>query len=355
MSDEAGLVPDEAIREMVEIINPAWHVDGIERSNHGSDLVAILNVRTASESLKAVLKATTAGWVDPVVARSEPRFLNLLSQKTAIPVPVVYGYCDEHPELPAPFCLMSYEDGMNFEGRAEELTPAARETVLREAGEHLADLHNIGPLPKYGTIGVKKGDLVVLDTDRHSRYDDFREKLLDDVEDTLDSLTEGGFFPDLAEEPDRFADLVPPLREYLRETIPNLPTPDPPRYNYWDYRYGNLLLDCDTGHAQAVLDWANLSAADPAYNLAKVEANLLSPDRDDDARTDALCDTFRSAYSAAREDWTFDEETYERMHIYRLTDRLDSMACLPLWYQDASPSARDERATEHRSFVSKYL
>lgn len=341
---------------MVEVIKPGWRVDAVERSAQGTDLVAILNVRPPNGSLKAVLKATTADWVDPIVARSEPRFLKLLGQETAIPVPTVYGYRDEHLDLPAaPFYLMSHEEGTNFEGLSEELAPAARETVLREAGEYLADIHRLGPLPYYGQIGVQNGELTVLDTEEFSRYDDFREKLLDDAEGTLDSLIDGGFFPELAEEPDRFADLVPTLREYLRDVLQTLPTPEPPTYNYWDYRYGNLLLDAETGQAQAVLDWANLSADDPAYNLAKVEANLLSPERDSESRTNTLRDIFRSAYSAAREDWTFDAHTRERMHIYRLIDRLDAMACLPLWYQDASPETRHGRAAEHRAFVDQYL
>ena len=258
MSSETPSISDETIRDMVEVIEPEWSVDAIKRSVHGTDLVANLEVRTLEGALKVVMKATTADFVDPIVARSEPRFLELLGQETSIPVPTVYGYRDEHPDFPAPFFLMSYEEGTNFEHRFDELGPEARETVLREAGEYLADLHRLGPLPSYGKIGVQSGELTVLDTDEHSQYDDFRDKLLADVEGTLDSLTGGGFFPELADKPDRFADLVPPLREYLRETIPNLPEPEPPTYDYWDYRYGNLLLDSETGEAQAVLDWANL-------------------------------------------------------------------------------------------------
>lgn len=355
MSDEAGSIADTTIREMVEVIEPRWRVTTVERSAHGTDLVALLTVRGPEGSQQAVLKATTADLVDPIVARSEPRFLDLLDEKTSIPVPAVYGFRDEHPELPTPFYLMSHEEGVNIEGRSDELSPTARETMLREAGEYLAELHRLGPLPKYGTIGVQNGELTVLDTEGYSRYDDFREKLLNDAEGTLDSLTDGGFFPELAEEPDRFADLVPSLREYLHEVIPSLPRPDPPTYNYWDYRAGNLLLDPETGHAQAVLDWANLSAADPAYNLAKVESNLLSPDLDKESRTGTLRDIFRTAYSKECDEWTFDAHTRERMHIYRLTDRLDRMACLPLWYQDVSPVERDERAAEHRAFVAQYL
>lgn len=346
-------VTETAVHGMVEALKPRWSVESIERSPHGTDFVAILDVRTPDEERTVVLKATTADLVPPEIARSEPRLLEFIGRETDIPVPTVFGYCDEHDEYPAPFYLMSHTDGENYEDRVESLKPQARETVLREAGENLAELHMLGPLPGYGRIGVQNDQLTVLDTDKHPQFDDFRDKLLTDCEETLDSLTHGGYFPELADDPSRFADLVPDVREYVQEAIPELPPPEPPTYNYWDYRYGNLLIDSETGEAQAVLDWANLGAADPAYNLVKVELNLLTPEVDGDNRTNTLREIFRKAYVEAREDWSFDETTRERMHVYRLTSRLDDMACLPLWYQD--DEEREKRATEHREFVSQYV
>lgn len=348
-------VADTAVHGMVHALKPRWSVKSIERSSHGTDFVATLDVRTPHEVRTIVLKATTAGLVPPEIAKSEPRLLKLIRRETSIPVPTVFGYCDEHDEYPAPFYLMSYVEGENYEGQLECLSPPIREMILYEAGQNLAELHMLGPLSSVGRIGVQDGHLTVLDTDEHPRYDDFRDKLLADCEETLDSFTRGGYFPELAEDPTRFADLVPDIRKYVQETIPALPAPDPPTYNHWDYRYGNLLIDPETGAAQAVLDWANLSAADPAYNLANAEFNLLTPEVDDDNRTDTLRETFRTAYAEAREDWSFDETIRERMHVYQLTSRLDAMACLPLWYQDATPEERDERATEHREFIAQYV
>jgi aminoglycoside phosphotransferase (APT) family kinase protein len=204
-------------------------------------------------------------------------------------------------------------------------------------------------------VGVEEDRLTVLDTDDHPRWDDFRAKLLADTEETLDVLTDGGFFPDLADDPERFADLVPEARAFVREAIPALPEPAPPTYNHWDYRYGNLLVDPETGETRAVLDWANLSAADPAYNLAKVEAQLLSPKDDGEERTADLRETLRSAYRRERPSWDFDDATRERMAVYRLADRLDAMACLPLWHEDATPEARDRVAADHREFLARYV
>lgn len=347
-------ITDSAVRGMVAEIEPEWRVSSIERSPHGTDLVAVLDVRTP-ERRTVVLKATTADFVDPVIARSEPRLLELVHREITIPVPAVFGYCDDHERYPAPFYLMEYVKGANYEGKVSELSVAARETLLREAGENLAELHELGPLPAAGKVGVRDGELCVLDTDDHPRHDDFREAVLADCEETLDSLADGGFYPDLADDPTRFADLVPALWEYVRERIPALPAPDEPTYCHWDYRIGNLLIEPDTGHTRAVLDWANLSSAEPAYNLAQTEFYLLRPRADGPERTDRLRDAFRTAYAETRTDWSFDEPTRERIDVYRLVARLGAMACLPLWYRDASPAERDERAAEHRAVVNQYL
>ena len=352
-------VAAETVRGMVRHLEPSWRVDAIDRSAHGTDFVAVLDVRTADrdedgdEPRTVVLKAMTAEWVDPETFRAEPRLLSLLDRETTIPVPSVIGSCDDHDEYPAPFYLMEYVSGENYEGRPHQLAPPARERILREAGRNLARLHDLGPLPAVGGIGVRDrdGDLTVL----APRSESFHDWLLESYEDTLDSLAEGGYFPDLADDRDRFADLVPELRRYLRETIPELPAPDPPTYCNKDYRYGNLLVDPETGATRAVIDWGNVMAAAPAFNIASAESLLLTPDADDSERTAALRRAFRTAYADARDDWTFDEAARERLRVYRLACRLDAMACLPLWYRDASPAERDERAAEHRAFVAQYL
>ncbi|MFW5919652.1 MAG: phosphotransferase family protein [Halanaeroarchaeum sp.] len=358
MTGESSLdaeVSNSTVRRMVHAIEHSWVVESIERSPFGTDLVATLGVHTPDGDRRVVLKATTADLVDPRIARSEPRLLRLVDDETSIPVPTVFGYRDDHDEYPAPFYLMEYVEGENVEASPDELSPSARESVLRQAGRHLAELHELGPLPAVGRIGVEDGDLAVLDTDEYPRYDDFRDRVLTTQLETVETLTEGGHFLDYADEPERFADLVPGLREHLRETIPNLPDPDPATYCHWDYRYGNLLVEPKTGDVRAVLDWANLTAADPAYNLAKAEAHLLTPAADDEERTENLREIFRTAYADTREDWSFDDATRERIRVYRLTCQVDAMACLPLWYEDATPEEKDRREAEHREFVARYL
>lgn len=346
---------DETVAEMVHFLKPMWSVEAVNRIASGTDFVAIVEVQTSGGPQTTVLKATTANHVSSETARAEPRILSFVARKTSIPVPIVFGYCDEHTEYPAPFYLMSHVQGENYENRIHSLSKEARTAILREAGRNLAELHMLGPLSRTGRIGIDDGELTVLDTDAFSSYDSFHEWLLASYEDNLDRLATGGYFPDLADDRTRFADLIPDLRQYLRETIPELPAPEPSTYCHKDYRYGNLLVDPETGRTRAVLDWGIFSAAAPGFNLANTESLLLTPDADPGGQTEELQRAFRSGYSERRADWSFDDATRERMAVYRLACRIDAMACLPLWYRDASPSERDERAAEHRVFVSQYI
>ena len=353
--DDSVDIDDEAVAAMVRACRPDWTVESLERSGYGTDLVCFLTCGTPGGRREAVLKATTVDLVPPEIARSEPRLLELVGRETSVPVPDVYGSVDAHEEYPAPFYLMERIEGENFQGRPGALPAAARDRVVAEAGRNLAALHEVGRLPAVGAVGVRDGDLAVLDTDEYPRYDDTRTWLLSNCEDALASLEDGGWFPELADRPDRFADLVPALGDYLREAIPALPDPDPPAYCHWDYRYGNLLVDPDSGETRAVLDWANLRAADPAYNLAKAESHLFDPTAEDDDRVADLRRQFRTAYENARPDWMLDDAARERIETYRLTCRIDAMACLPLWLENATPTERDERERQHREFVADYL
>jgi hypothetical protein len=104
-----------------------------------------------------------------------------------------------------------------------------------------------------------------------------------------------------------------------------------------------------------VLDWANLRAADPAYNLAKAESHLFDSMAENGDRVAALRRRFRTAYESARPGWTLDDAARERIETYHLTCHINAMACLPLWLENATSEERDERERQHREFVADYL
>jgi aminoglycoside phosphotransferase (APT) family kinase protein len=367
------------VREMIEMLRPEWSVASVTRSEQGTDFVGIVDLEDTGDSEvpeRAVLKATTADFVDQAIARSEPRFFEFLAARTDVPVPAVYGVCDEHESFPAPFYLVEYVPGETFESDIDWIDEDAIRRVLAAAGENLAALHELGPLDAVGDVGIDDdGELGVLDTDDHPSTTDQRAWLHESAMETLDALEDGGFFSEMADDPDRFADLVPEFRDVVAERVAALLELAPPTYCHWDYRWGNLIVDADTGETNAVLDWANLTAVEPAYNLATVESHMLDANDPDDATLRARRRAFRDAYERARTghldpesdddpdtesdgdpdgSWTFTIEIRERMDTYRLLKRLDAMACLPLWHREKTPEGRDAVAAEHREFLEQY-
>ena len=317
MAVNKGEPPDgDAVAGMVRACRPTWRVREYDPVDEGTDFVARVACATPEGDRTAVLKATTAGFVTPEIARAEPRLYEFVGRETDVPVPAVYGFVDDHDTYPAPFYLLEHVDGENVEGRYGTLAPAARERIVREAGTNLAALHDLGTLPRVGKVGVRDGDLAVLDGE-HGPVDEFREWFRAGVAETCDALAAGTYFPDHADEPERFADLAEPLRAELRARTDALSEPEPPCYCHWDYRYGNLLVDPDTGETWAVLDWANLTAAEPAYNLAKVESHLFDDHEDGPKRAASLRRTFRDAYETARE-----KTARERQHRAFVADYL---------------------------------
>lgn len=357
-------LPDQMLADMVGHLRPSWTLTSFDRVTEGVNATVVLVVDTPTGDRTVVLKAITSS--HPLAAdraRAEPHILSLVGRETTISVPTVFGACDDHDTYPTPYYLMEYIDGVTFDhDRAPTLPSQVRETIFREAGQNLAELHTLGPLDRVGDLVGRDGTVTILDTPESPSYDTFHEWLLNSYEETLDQLLEdGGYFPDLTEDPDRFDDLVPDIRAYLRETVQELPSPEPPTYCHKDYRYGNLVVDSETGMTRGVLDWANLMSAPPAFNLAIAESKLLKPDlnRDADAsagRAGELRRRLWDAYESRRDGWTFDEATRERIRVYRLAYRLDMMACLPLFAQiDPTLHDREVRAAEHRAFVEQYL
>lgn len=354
-------ISDEAVAGMVAHLDSTWTVASVEPLADGANSTFVVEVVGGDGPRRVVLKTATGEYRDVVArSRAEPRLLRVVRRETSVPVPRVLGFRAAHETYPAPFYVMEHVAGETFE---DQVPPSdVRERILWEAGRNLADLHALGPLDSVGTVGAQDGEVTVLDTGKSPEYDKFHDWLLDRCETALEDIERnGGWFPELTDDPDRFDDLVPDLRRYIRREVSNLPDPEPPTFCHKDYRTGNLVVDPETGATEAVLDWGLVMAAPPAFNLALTEQKLLSPDLNHDSYAATgyageLRDILWDAYADSRPGWTFDEATRERIRAYRLSYRLAAMACLPLWYRnDDRPKSRDVRAMEHRAFVEQYL
>lgn len=348
-------VSDALVNQMVTEIDPAWTVERVVRFATGTDFAARLTLSGRDAPRRAVLKATTGGLVAPPLARTEPVILRELAGDPLIPVPRLLGAVTTHADLPAPFFLMEWAHGQNREGAGRSIAAPSRRAIFRQSGRILATVHRRFTFDRFGSLGATDGSLHLLDSDEHPAFDDGGEWIRDGAEHALAALTDGGgYFPDLASVPGRFRAIVSPARQALATGIEAVTLPHQTTLCHTDFRYGNLLVDPPGRRITAVLDWANVIAGDPLYDLAFAEQMLLSPEADDDRATRSFRSALRTSYAAHRPDTRLDEGAEERMALYGFVWRLHAMACLPLWLADASESERERRADEHRAAVHAY-
>jgi aminoglycoside phosphotransferase (APT) family kinase protein len=167
----------------------------------------------------------------------EARIIGALAG-TAVPVPEVFGVCDE-PASGGPFFVMERVDGLVLRTTADALgAPAA---ARAGAGEALVDA--LAALHACDVVAIGLGDLV-----RRSGY---LERQLRRWRAQLEHAVEPP--PLLFEVHDALVDAIPPA--------------GPQVLTHGDFRIDNCILGPD-GSVRAVLDWELASVGDPIADLA---------------------------------------------------------------------------------------
>jgi hypothetical protein len=259
----------EVIGRMVRDLRSDWRVHDATALDEGSDAVYVLDVATGrpddgeTTDRRAVLKC--AGFTDLGSPLIESHVLEPVAREAPVPVPEVYGFRAARPDLPTPFLLMEYCEGEVV--THDDFSPAATERVAREAGRNLGHVHALAADPHAGVVVDGYGDLVceagVVRVDPDDRETAWRERRRAVAERSLDRLADT-----------RFADGADRLRSGVEDRLPALDHPAAPVLGHTDYRYGNLLLDPETGETRAVLDRGGVTAVPPLDDLVGTEQSL---------------------------------------------------------------------------------
>lgn len=314
-------------RRMLAHVDPEWRLVDAEPSTESSDAVYLATVADGETERRVVLKHPVL--VEDDRFRREAALTDYVAANTSLPVPAVLGSVDEHDELPAPFFVMERREGVNPNAMDGDLDPDARDRAVREAGRHLAELHDLGPLSGFGWVAVEDGELTVRDP-----QNSWRETVWSWVEEPLSELA------------DPFVDMEDDLRAALVSRIERLPddVPAVPAHN--DYRPGNLLVDAETGETRAVLDWGAAMAMHDEYELAIVEEAFCGPAPPDADERERVRSNLLAGY---RERRPLDREALaERRGTYMLAYRVIGMHWFPYWYENTAESRRAEIVNRYR-------
>ena len=163
---------------------------------------------------------------------------------TGVPVPRVFGVCEDESVNERPFYVMEFVDGMIL--RSEEVVealcpPPVRPAIGRHLASTLAALHRVDPDEiGLGTLG---------------RKDAYVERQLKRWSTQFDQMVG----PD-----DLHADLVRSVNQQLSAQVPDQQAAT---IVHGDFRLDNTVLD-DAGRVKAILDWELCTLGDPLADLA---------------------------------------------------------------------------------------
>lgn len=272
---------------------------------------------------------------------SGPPLLDRLAHETDVPVPEVLAVV---PETDGPlddaFYCMSSVDGRRT-ADVRDLSPAAHERFAREAGRHLAALHDLPYDGPFGHLVADDGELVP----GHA-FDDWEPAFRAMVEYRLDRFEE--------RVDDRFHDLEPAFRDALAAFANRVADRAVDRsVCYRDYHAKNVVFDPSDDAdpvVRAVVDWNFRPAGDAPLDLAVAEMNLVDFPVGDAERADELRSALRTAYVDVR-GGAVDDYVGEVYPCYRLLPALDHLIYFEYFWQFAPGDDRAAAADRLRSFA----
>ncbi len=200
---------------------------------------------TDTEGRRAVVRRPPLGELLPK-AHDMGREFRVISglNKTDVPVPIAYGYCEDPSVTGAHFYVMSMVEGraMYTPDMVEAWLPLeARKTLGLSFMDTLAALHAVDP-----------ADVGLADLGRHDGY---VARQLRTWYGSWEASKDGADYDD---------ERVHRLRDHFGS---NLPEQGPARVVHGDYGLHNAMVAAD-GHVTAVLDWEIATLGDPLADFA---------------------------------------------------------------------------------------
>lgn len=281
----------------------------------------------------------------PDAFATEPETVACLADATTIPVPELFATGTE--PLGYPFAVYEYVDGagVDWVGALPEATAA---DLCREAGEHLAALHEI-TFAEFGRLGVvpdASADGVTDTPDVDGRCGlavvdsrPFEQSLGRSLDRQLEDLSETPF------EGRRSA-----LAAAGEPLLDGLDFDDvDPALVHGDYRLDNLSIAPGADRVTAaVLDWELPTAADPLWDAVMAETLLTTGHRTDHATGAALRTAFRSGYGGYPDAPT-------RLRLYELLGRIRLARHLDVEMAGEPACARAARVDDHHAAFDRLL
>jgi aminoglycoside phosphotransferase (APT) family kinase protein len=310
--------PEQDIEAVLQESGPDYEGFQFETpgGGHQSD-VYMVTLRHEGEAYEVVVKFKPQGDVPFAV---EPCLHDFVATRTDVPVPRILVYEDDPDADVAPYFVTERIHGENLAEEFAGLSTEDRRRVLAQSGRILGDMHSEIGFEAFGRLTLHDDRIIV--SDWMGNWREYFESLTRSHLSHLD----GTPFEDMT---DRAWDCIEPALEMV-------PEDGVPRLVHDDFRPANLMFE-QTADAPitAVLDWQDVLAALPEYNLAQTEFLFIDSSSQDPELRDSLRTVFREGYQEMRP-MEFDEGYERRRPLYQLSTLLWRMAGFEAVFADES-------------------
>lgn len=269
-----GELGRDLLETMLQLVDSDWSLRTATPAERGFCRVYRVSVERpgANADPRALYLKATPGENDGGLP-ADARILALLGGRTSIPVPEVFGAVDAHDAVPAPFFVMEAMPGTELPyERVGRLSESVLETLSRQVGEALGELHGIEGLDSFGHVTHDPGR--ELDGSRPSGT---VADLYVDGFDTWKGFVQAWIDRELERHAtSRFEALTPSIQEWSTNHLSRLddegrfpgeegsPSPVLGRN---DHGLHNLLVEESTGEVTGMLDWAYTLAVTPSFDF----------------------------------------------------------------------------------------
>ncbi|MBX0321498.1 phosphotransferase family protein [Halomicroarcula sp. F13] len=295
---------------------------------HQSD-VYLVTLDHGGEQYEVVVKFKPPGDVPFDV---EPKLHEYVANRTDVPVPRILVFeRDPAVDVP-PYFVTERVHGENLAEKFAGLSTDHRQRILRQAGEILGDMHSEIGFEAFGRLDLHDDRLIVRDW--MGSWREYFEQLTRTHLSRLDET--------------RFADVADRATSRIEPALDVVPEDGVPRLVHDDFRPANLLFDPGAeAPITAVLDWQDVLAALPEYNLAQTEFLFI----DSSFRDPETCETLRSAFHEgyrSQRSMAFEDGYEERRPLYQLSTLLWRMAGFEAAFADESGLAQARAEAQYR-------
>ncbi len=155
------------------------------------------------------------------IMKAEVDVMNLLLEKTAIPIPKVLAYDTSGNVIEQEYYIMEMLDGKPYNHVKENMTESARQEVEEVLGKYNKQINSVTS-DKFGYFA-----------DCHKKYDTWHECFSSMIDITLQDAEK--FNVDIGEKYEKLADMVKGLKEVLNVI-------SQPKLTHWDLWDGNVFV-----------------------------------------------------------------------------------------------------------------